>query len=326
MSDQVSNSAASAQPNAWERKVLENMLQTVVQEQRRSRRWGIFFKLVGLGYGLLLLGVLGGLLVAGGDGEGKSLGHGPHTALVRLNGVIDSSGQASAEHVNKGLRAAFEDKQTKGVVLLVNSPGGSPVQSSYIYDEIRRQRQLHPSIPLYVVAQDICASGCYYVSAAADKIFVNRATLIGSIGVLMDGFGFTGTMEKLGVERRLLTAGSNKGFLDPFSPQNPEQVTYARDLLAQIHQQFITAVKTGRGKRLQEDSNTFSGLIWHGEQGVKMGLADGFGSLDEVARNVVRAEDIKDFTEHESFADRFAKNLGAAMSQKLSENMGLQLH
>jgi protease IV len=212
------------------------------------------------------------------------------------------------------LQDAFEDKETQGVVLRINSPGGSPVQAGQINDEIRRLRAKYPGIPLYVVVDDICASGGYYVAAAADKIFVDKASLIGSIGVLMDGFGFTGTMAKLGVERRLITAGSNKGFLDPFSPLSPAQQQYAKQMLEEIHQQFIDVVKRGRGKRLKETPDTFSGLVWNGQKGVEMGLADGYGSLESVARDVIKAEKIVDYTTRESIADRLAKRFGAGVA------------
>jgi protease-4 len=213
------------------------------------------------------------------------------------------------------LQDAFKDKNTQRVILRINSPGGSPVQAGQINDEIRRLRAQYPAIPLYVVVDDICASGGYYVAVAADKIFVDKASLIGSIGVLMDGFGFTGTMEKLGVERRLITAGANKGFLDPFSPLNATQKEYAKQMLAEIHQQFINVVRKGRGTRLKETPDTFSGLIWNGQRGVEMGLADGFGSVESVARDVIKAEEIVDYTTKENFADRLAKRLGVgAMS------------
>jgi protease-4 len=215
------------------------------------------------------------------------------------------------------LQEAFKDKHTQGVILRINSPGGSPVQSGYINDEIHRLRAKYPNIPLYVVVEDLCASGGYYVAVAADRIFVNKASLVGSIGVLMDGFGFTGTMEKLGVERRLLTAGENKGFMDPFSPRNPRQEEFTRGMLAEIHQQFIAAVKEGRGKRLKETPEMFSGLIWTGAKSIELGLADDFGSVDYVAREVIKAEDVVDFTAHENFADRLAKKFGAGVASAL---------
>jgi protease-4 len=303
----------SDQNNNWERGVLEKLALTAVQEQRRARHWGIFFKVLTFGYLFIVLFLFMGWL----DGGESKLGTGKHTALVDLQGVIAADSRASADNLIPSLQDAFADKGTQGVILRINSPGGSPVQAGLINDEIRRLRAEYPSIPLYVVVEDICASGGYYVAAAADKIFVDKASLIGSIGVLMDGFGFTGTMEKLGVERRLVTAGSNKGFLDPFSPTVPEQQKFVKTLLAEIHQQFIDVVKLGRGARLKETPDTFSGLVWNGQKGVEMGLADGFGSLESVARDVIKEETIVDFTMQENFADRLAKRFGAGVASAL---------
>jgi Periplasmic serine proteases (ClpP class) len=252
---------------------------------------------------------------------------GKHTALVELNGTI-SAGEVSADQIISGLQAAFKDKNTKGVILRINSPGGSPVQAGQIYDEIKRLRAKYPNIPLYAVVDDICASGGYYVASAADRIYVDKASLIGSIGVLMDGFGFTGTMDKLGVERRLLTAGTNKGFLDPFSPVNPQQENYAKEMLEEIHQQFIKAVRDGRGTRLKETPDMFSGLIWSGAKAVSLGLADGFGSAEYVARDVIHAENVVDFTPQQGFADRFAKRFGVALGKNINPlaAMKMELH
>lgn len=311
-------------PN-WERQLLEKLLVTALRDQRKSRNWSIFFRIAMLTWLFLVLAVLFGWRSGGADGEGSGKHGGPHTALVELNGVIAAGKEASADHINEGLRNAFKDKNTRGVILRINSPGGSPVQAGQINDEIRRQRTLHPNIPLYVVVDDICASGGYYVAVAADKIYVDKASLVGSIGVLMDGFGFTGVMDKLGVERRLLTAGANKGFLDPFSPQNPEQTAYAKAMLAQIHSQFIEVVKTGRGKRLKETPDMFSGLIWSGDKSIENGLADAYGNADMVARDVIKAEEIVDFTPHENWADRFAKSIGASAGEKLGSFMQWQL-
>jgi protease-4 len=248
-----------------------------------------------------------------GAGKAEKAMNGKHTALVELNGVIAADTAASADNVINGLQEAFKDKHTQGVILRINSPGGSPVQAGYINDEIRRLRLKYPTIRLYVVVEDMCASGGYYVAAAADKIYVNKASIVGSIGVLMDGFGFTGTMEKLGVERRLLTAGENKGFLDPFSPLAPKQKEFAKTMLADIHQQFIDVVKQGRGKRLKETPETFSGLFWTGQKSIEMGLTDEIGSVDSVARDVIKAEDLVDFTTREGIADRLAKKFGAGV-------------
>ncbi len=294
----------------WERKVLEKLSLEALAEQRRGRRWGIFFKLLGFGY----LSVL--LYVALDLGQGDHIAEGAKfTALVNLNGVIKAKGDANAEHVIGGLQAAFEDKHTAGVILRINSPGGSPVQSGIINDEMRRLRAKYPEIPLHVVVEDVCASGGYYVAAAADKIFVDKASIVGSIGVLMDGFGFTGTMEKLGVERRLLTAGESKGFLDPFSPQNENHKDHAKQMLGEIHQQFIDVVRKGRGKRLKESPEMFSGLMWSGAKSIELGLADGYGTVDSVARDVIKATDVRDFSVKQNFAEKFAKQFGADMAE-----------
>ncbi len=295
--------------NNWERGVLEKLAMSALQEQRRARHWSILFKLLTLGFMFTVLFIFMGWV---GKKE-PALGVGKHTALVEMQGVIAADSAASADNIIPSLQDAFKDKNTQGVILRINSPGGSPVQAGQINDEIRRLRAQYPNIPLYVVVDDICASGGYYVAAAADKIFVDKASLIGSIGVLMDGFGFTGTMAKLGVERRLITAGANKGFLDPFSPLSPAQQGYAKQMLAEIHQQFIDVVRKGRGKRLKESPDTFSGLVWNGQRGVELGLADGFGTLESVARDVVKAENIVDFTTKENFADRIAKRFGVGV-------------
>jgi protease-4 len=296
-------------PN-WERSVLEKLAMSAIQEQRRARHWGIFFKVLTLGYFFVVLFLVMGWFGGKSDGALSS----KHTALINLNGVISADSNANADNIIASLQEAFKDVHTQGVILRINSPGGSPVQSGYINDEIRRLRTLYPNIPLYVVVEDMCASGGYYIAAAADKIFVNKASIVGSIGVLMDGFGFTGTMEKLGVERRLMTAGENKGFMDPFSPRNPKHEEFTKKMLAEIHQQFIDVVKQGRGKRLKETPETFSGLFWSGEQSIKMGLADEVGSVDSVARDVIKAEEIVDYTTHEGLADRLAKKFGAGVA------------
>jgi len=306
-------------PN-WEREVLEKLALSAIQEQRRSRHWSILFKTLGFLYLFIVL-----FLAAGWFGsDGVSIKE--HTALVDLQGVI-ASDQASADSVISSLQGAFKDKKTKGVILRINSPGGSPVQAGQIYDEIRRLRALHPKIPLYAVIDDICASGGYYVAAGADKIFVDKASIVGSIGVLMDGFGFTQTMQKLGVERRLLTAGENKGFLDPFSPVDPRQAAFAKQMLGEIHAQFIGVVREGRGKRLQETPEMFSGLVWSGEKSIQLGLADALGNVESVARDVIKAEDIVDYTQREGLAARLAGRLGASVAKALMpfEQAGVRL-
>lgn len=289
----------------WERQLLEKLALASLQEQRSKRRWGIFFKLAFLSY---LIAVLV-LVVDWGSPE--KLVDGKHTALINLRGTIEAGGDSSAEKINGALQSAFEDKGTAGVILRINSPGGSPVQSGIVYDEIRRLRAKYPDIPLYVVVEDLCTSGGYYIASAADKIFVDKASVVGSIGVLMDGFGFVGTIEKLGVERRLLTAGANKGFLDPFSPLDEKHREHARLLIGEIHKQFMQVVRKGRGERLKETPEVFSGLMWTGSQSIAMGLADEFGTVDSVARDVIKAETILDYSVKENIAERFAKRLGA---------------
>jgi len=307
----------------WERKVLEKVALAAIVEQRAARRWGVVFKLLLLVYLFAVLFVGIGWIK---HGDYKSPGK--HTALVELRGVIAADSKASADNVTTGLQAAFKDGNTQGVVLRINSPGGSPVQAGYINDEIRRLRGQYPNIPLYAVVEDICASGGYYVAAAADRIYVDKASVVGSIGVVMDGFGFTGTMEKLGVERRALTAGENKAFLDPFSPLNPAHKEFAEKMLGEIHQQFISVVRNGRGKRLKESPEIFSGLVWVGQKSIELGLADALGSVDSVARDVIKAEDVVDFTVHENIAERVARKFGAAMAEtllKVSTAGGAQL-
>jgi len=289
---------------SWERGVIEKLALEALKEQRRARRWGIFFKLLGFAY-------LTFLAVAFLDWSRPERLSENHTALVEVTGVIDAKGNASADNVNAALQGAFKDKKTQGVVLRINSPGGSPVQAGIIYDEIRRLRGLHPDIPMYAVVEDICASGGYYIASAADKIYVDKASLIGSIGVLMDNFGFVDAMHKLGVERRVFTSGDNKAFLDPFSPLEPRQVEHAKALLGEIHEQFIEVVRKGRGARLKDSPELFSGLIWTGAKSIELGLTDGFGSLDYVARDVVKAEQIVDYTQRENVAERLAKRFGA---------------
>ncbi len=295
----------------WERQVIEKLALAALREQRRARRWGIFFKLLGFAYLTVIL-----LLALNWRGDDR-LTAGKHTALVDIVGVIEPKGNANADRITEALQLAFKDKNTQGVILRVNSPGGSPVQAGIIYDEIRRLRGIYPNIPMYAVVEDICASGGYYIAAAADRIYVDKASIVGSIGVIMDGWGFTGTMEKLGVERRVLTSGENKAFLDPFAPIDEKQKKHAQSMLEEIHKQFIEVVRKGRGKRLKEGPELFSGLLWTGAKSVELGLSDGFGSVDFVAREVVKAEEIVDFTQKENFAERFAKRFGAAMAGAL---------
>lgn len=294
----------------WERKLIENLATEALKEQRRRRRWGILFKLVGVAY----FGVFFWLIWSGRNPEGVGDGS-AHTAVIELDGVIAANAPASAVRVNGSLREAFKNKGVKGVILKINSPGGSPVQAGQIYDEVRRLKAQNPQIPVYAVVEELCASGGYYVAAGADRIYVDKASLVGSIGVIMDGFGFTGTMEKLGVERRALTAGTNKAFLDPFQPAVPSQVEHAKALLADIHAQFVDAVRKGRGKRLKETPDMFSGLVWTGSKSIELGLADATGSVRSVARDVIKAETLKDYTEREPVFERIARRFGGAAAE-----------
>ncbi|MBP6366230.1 MAG: S49 family peptidase [Nitrosomonas sp.] len=300
---------------SWERNVLENLASASLREQRRARGWGIFFKSLTFLYLFILL-----FVALGWVGDGKVRLNDKHTALVDLRGIIMADSASSADKINASLQSAFQDKNTKGVILRINSPGGSPVQSGYINDEIRRLRSKYPEIPLYAVISDICASGGYYVAAAADKIFVDKASLVGSIGVLMDGFGFTGTLEKLGVERRLLTAGENKGFLDPFTPLDPAQKAHASTLLREIHEQFIRVVQEGRGERLKDAPEIFSGIVWTGQRSIDLGLADEIGSAEYVAREVIKAETVVDFSPSEGIADLFTKRFGQVIANVLVDS------
>ncbi|MCG5074596.1 S49 family peptidase [Paraburkholderia tagetis] len=291
----------------WEREALERIAMAAINEQRAARRWKIFFRFAFLAVLVLIAWSILDLSGARVDSGGR------HTALVTLNGEIASDTLANAEDINNALSSAFEDDGTAGVILHIDSPGGSPVQAGIINDEIRRLRAKYPAIPLYVVVGDMCASGGYYVAAAADKIYVNKASIVGSIGVLMDSFGFTGMMDKLGIQRRLRTSGENKGFFDPFSPDTPKMDAHAQEMLDQIHQQFIDAVKAGRGQRLKDSPDIFSGLFWTGQKSVELGLADGFGDNDYVAREIIKAPDIVDYTVKQGITDRVAKRLGASI-------------
>ena len=297
---------AAAAPRAPLEATLESVAQQLLADRRSERRWRVFFRLAWLG---IVLALLWGLFVARDHVAATGA---PHTSLVEVRGEIAADTEASAERIVAGLKSAFEDKNARAIVLRINSPGGSPVQAGIVNDEIKRLKAKHNK-PVYAVVEEICASGAYYIAVAADEIYVDKASLVGSIGVLMDGFGFTGTMEKLGVERRLLTAGENKGMLDPFSPQNEKHTAYAKAMIDQIHQQFIGVVKQGRGARLKDDQNTFSGLFWNGDEAIKLGLVDKVGNLDFVAREIVKAEEIIDYTTHDNLAERFAKRFGAAI-------------
>jgi len=297
----------------WERDLLSRLVLATLTEQRRARRWRVFFK------ALLFIYLFALLLFALPHKIGESaLSVGRHTALVELDGVIAADSEANADNIIDGLQAAFDDKGTAGVILRINSPGGSPVQAGQINDAIRKLRAEHPKTPLYAVVMDVCASGGYYVAVAADKIFADKASMVGSIGVLMDGFGFVDAMNKVGVERRLYTAGAHKGLLDPFSPSKAVDVKYAQGMLDNIHAQFISAVKQGRGSRLKNDPDLFSGLIWTGEQGLALGLIDGLGSSDYVARELIGEKEIVDFTPHMDFYQRLSQRFGTAMANGLA--------
>ncbi len=307
-----------SKPEGWERDLIENLATDALKEKRRARHWSIFFKLLTFAY----FGVLLYLLLPDTDLDLDQVSGKDHVALIELEGVIEPSGKASADLVNKGLRKAFKDKHTRAVVLRINSPGGTPVQASLINSELRRLRAKYEDIPLYVVVEDMCASGGYYVAAAADKIFVNESSIVGSIGVLMNGFGFTAAMDKLGIERRLLTAGEHKGILDPFSPLSEEDRGLADRVLQEIHGAFIDAVKDGRGDRLSEDDDVFSGLFWTGKRAIELGLADEIGDLGHVAREVVEIEKVVDFTAEEDPFERFAERIGIAGAEALARLSG----
>jgi len=306
------------QPANWERKIIEEIALSSIKEKRKARRWGIFFKFITFAYLLALLG----LLMPKGLQE-ANMTDGKHTAVVKIEGVIADDTKASADNVIPGLRKAFKNKNTKGVILRINSPGGSPVQAGYINDEIIRLKKKHPNIKVYAVVADICASGGYYIAVAADQIYVDKASIVGSIGVLMNGFGYTDVMDKIGVERRLLTSGEHKALMDPFSPQKEFDVAHLQKMLDRIHRQFIDTVKQGRGERLKQDDKIFSGLFWTGEESIALGLADALGSSSYVAREIIGAENIVDFTESEDMFELFAKKMGAGAASAFSGAVGL---
>ncbi len=304
-----------ADPNV-EQTVLAQLGREWLQERRRARRWGIFFKLVVIVFLLPLV-----LLVWGTISAKERVCLDKCTALVEVRGELDSGGRASADRVIQGLQAAFRNSGTRGVVLRVNSPGGSPVQAGQIYEEVRRLRAANPDKPLYAVVDEVAASGGYYVAVAAERIYVDKASLVGSIGVIMEGFGFVGAMDKLGIERRVLTAGANKALLDPFSPVNPAQRDAIQANLDEVHQQFIAAVREGRGDRLKETPEVFSGLVWNGKRAIDLGLVDALGSLESVARDVIKADEIVDFTPEEGLTERVARRFGATFADVVAYTM-----
>ncbi|MDE1999476.1 MAG: S49 family peptidase [Burkholderiales bacterium] len=303
MSDVQSNAADVA---AAQNALLNEFARAYLAQQRRDQRWRWIWRFVWIAVALSIIWATVET-VPSATAPVK-----PHTALVEIRGEIAADTDASADSLITALRSAFEDEGARAVVIRINSPGGSPVQAGLVNDEIRRLKALHKK-KVYAVCEEMCASAAYYIAVAADQIYVDKASMVGSIGVLMDGFGFVGIMDKLGIERRLMTSGDNKGMLDPFSPRNPKQDSFAQAMLDQIHEQFIQVVRQGRGKRLKETPDTFSGLFWNGQQAVELGVADGLGSLDQVARDVVHAEDIVDYTLKENLAERLAKRFGAAM-------------
>ena len=317
----LSHPGRRSSDSGWERETLEKLLFATIREQRSARRWRLFLRLLWL----VLIGAAFWYVFNAQSGAAAIST--PHTAVIEIRGEIASGVEASADNVVSSLKSAFEDKGAQAVVLLIDSPGGSPVQAGIINDEINRLKALHDK-KVYAVVEETCASAAYYIAAAADGIYVDKASLVGSIGVLMDGFGFTGLMDKLGIERRLMTAGANKALLDPFSPQDERQTAYIQSMLTEIHAQFIDAVKKGRGDRLKETPDTFSGLVWSGQQAVEQGLADGLGSLDSVAREVVKAEEIVDYTQRENLGLRLARQFGASVGQGLfvaARSAGFQL-
>lgn len=317
MSEPNPNASLSSDER-WARDTLTKLAFAAVTEQRRARRWGIFFKFLFFAY------LVGLLVLARPDNLGTATAAAKkHTAVIRIDGLISSGTEASAKNVIEALRKAFKDEKTVGVVVEINSPGGSPVQAGEIYDEIQKLRQRHPKIPVYAVASDICASGGYYIAAAAQKIYANKASIVGSIGVRMDSFGFTDAMAKLGIERRAYTAGNNKDFLDPFKPVNPAEVRHLQGMLDAIHQQFIAAVKQGRGERLKDDPEVFSGLMWTGEQSVGLGLVDALGGTRHVAEEIIGEKTIVDYTKHTRWLDRLLDGADADLGDTLLKILGL---
>ena len=298
--------SAATHPSQWDG-VAEQFARDMLRDRRADRRWRNFFRVSWL---LLVMAIAYAIFAARNHANAPT---GPHTALIEIRGEIAAGAEASAENLMPGIKTAFEDASAKAIVLRINSPGGSPVQAGILNDEIRRLKALHKDKKVYAVVEETCASGAYYIAVAADVIYADKASVVGSIGVLMDSFGATGLMEKLGVERRLITAGENKGIGDPFSPLPDRQRAHIQSLIDQIHQQFITVVKQGRGTRLKETPDMFSGLFWNGEQALGLGLVDHLGNLDYVAREVIKAEEVIDYTPKENVAERLAKKFGAAI-------------
>jgi protease-4 len=313
MSDPTQHNTNSS--SNWEQSVLEKVALSAIEEQKRSRRWSTFFKLLTF---LYLAVVLYHLFVPGFGADATRSGDG-HTAVIDIVGMISEDSESNAKRITQGLRDAADDKATKGIILRMNTPGGTPVQSAYIYDEIRQIKQQHPEMPIIAVVSDMCASGGYFIAAAADEIYVNKSSLIGSIGVLLNSFGFVDTMKKLGVERRLITAGAHKGILDPFLPMKADERNHVEQVLSTVHQHFIDAVKTGRGDRLHDDPRIFTGLFWSGEEGVELGLADGFGTVRSVANQQIGEENLINFTPQENLLDRLSGKFKVALQLAMYE-------
>jgi protease-4 len=323
MSENPMEHATSPENNpGWEREVIEKLAFAAINEQKKTRRWGLFFKSLMFAYLLVLLGVVVYPKFKGVGSTGK-----PHTAVIDVVGMIAESEVTNASAIIQGLRNAAKHPDTKGIVIHANSPGGSPVQADYVFNEIRAIKAKHPDLPIYAVISDMCASGCYYIASAADKIFVNPSSIVGSIGVIMNGFGFVGTMDKFGIERRLVIAGEHKALMDPFSPVNSNETKFMQTLIDQVHQQFIDAVKLGRGDRLKETPDMFSGLVWSGTEGIKLGLVDELGNDDYVAREIIGAKHIENFTKEERLLDRLVGKLGASFGHSIGavlNNFSLQ--
>ena len=315
----AAESRDDAQPG-FEQALVNRLAREFLKEHRRTRQWGIFFKILLALYLFVFL-----VLYLAESVHITSIGLGKHTSLVEIEGVIAADTDASADNIVTGLRAAFKDRETAGVILRINSPGGSPVQAGYVYDEIRRLRNKYPAIPVYAVISDLCASGGYYIASAADEIYADKASVVGSIGVIMAGFGFVDAIEKLGIERRIYKAGKNKAFMDSFSPVDDSDVDHVKTLLEDIHQQFIRVVKEGRGERLKDDENLFTGLIWTGEDALDLGLIDGLGSASKVARDVIGAEDIVNYTFRRPLFEQFAEQLGAGLAEKIVQKLNLSI-
>jgi protease-4 len=308
----------SADDTQWERTVLRDLAFAAIKEQRAKRRWGYVFKF------LILLYLVGFMVLAYSPGKLATVAD-PHTAMVDIQGIIAADAEANADTVITGIREAFEAETARGLILRLNTPGGSPVQAGLINDEIKRLRAERPNFPVYAVVQDVCASGGYYIAVAADEIYADKASIVGSIGVRMDSFGLTGLIDKIGVERRSLTAGEHKAFLDPFLPMQQEDIEHAKQMLDTIHQQFINIVKEGRGDKLANNDDLFSGLFWSGEQAIDLGLIDGFAGTGKVARELVGAEDVIDYTPRPNYLDQFAGRLGASIANLMTEKANWSL-